>query len=82
VSAYVSKRADPRAQGNTLGTNQSAASLARTFGPALGGWCYGALGPRSPYVWAAVGMAVALVVALGLGRFSAPIATAPPASAE
>ena len=44
VSAYVSKRADPKAQGGTLGTNQSAASLARVFGPALGGWLYGALG--------------------------------------
>ncbi len=68
TSAYVSKRADPAAQGNTLGTNQSAASLARTFGPALGGWLYGEVGPRSPYVVAAAGMAVALVFALQLSR--------------
>jgi MFS family permease len=73
VASYVSKRADPRAQGNTLGTNQSAASLARTFGPALGGWCYGALGPRSPYVVAGIGMAVALVFALGLSRTAAVV---------
>ena len=64
VSAYVSKRADPRAQGSTLGTNQSAASLARVFGPALGGWLYGALGPRSPYVAGAIGMVLATLVAL------------------
>ena len=64
VSAYVSKRADPKAQGSTLGTNQAAAALARTFGPALGGYLYGALGPRSPYVIASIGMVVATGVAL------------------
>jgi len=68
VSAYVSKRADPRAQGNTLGTNQSFAALARMFGPGLGGWLYGALGPRSPYVFSAIGMAIAAIVALRLQR--------------
>jgi MFS transporter, DHA1 family, tetracycline resistance protein len=68
IAAFVSKRADPRAQGSTLGTNQSAASLARMFGPGLGGWLYGAFGPRSPYVFGAVGMAVACLVALALHR--------------
>jgi len=68
VSAYISKRADPRAQGNTLGTNQSLASLARTIGPALGGWLYGELGPRSPYTSAAIGMGFALLVSLALER--------------
>ncbi|HSO40533.1 MAG TPA: MFS transporter, partial [Labilithrix sp.] len=66
VSAYVSKRADPSAQGATLGTNQSAASLARVFGPALGGWLYGAFGSRSPYVAGAIGMVLATLVALVL----------------
>ncbi len=68
VASYVSKRADPTSQGSTLGTNQSAAALARVFGPALGGWLYGSLGPRSPYVAAAVGMLLATVVALRLTR--------------
>jgi MFS family permease len=68
VSAYISKRADPREQGATLGTNQSVASLARTFGPSLGGWIYGAFGPRSPYIVSAIGMAIALFVALRLQR--------------
>lgn len=68
VSAYVSRRADPKAQGSTLGTNQSVAALARMFGPGLGGWLYGALGPRSPYVVSAAGMALAFVVALRLHR--------------
>ncbi len=66
IPAYISKRADPREQGETLGTNQSAASLARMFGPALGGWLYGALGPRSPYVFGAIGMAAATLIALSL----------------
>lgn len=66
VAAYVSRRADERSQGSTLGTNQSAASLARVFGPALGGLLYGSIGPRSPYVVSAVGMLLALFVAIGL----------------
>ena len=68
VGAFVSKRADPRAQGETLGTNQSAASLARMFGPSLGGWLYGSFGPRSPYLIGAIGMAIAMLVAFGLDR--------------
>lgn len=61
VSAYVSKRAGATEQGAMLGTNQSAASLARVIGPAFGGYVYGALGPRSPYIAAAIGMVIALV---------------------
>lgn len=70
VSAYVSRRADPRAQGSTLGTNQSFASLARMFGPGVGGWLYGAFGPRSPYLTASIGMALACLVATQLPRSS------------
>lgn len=66
VSAYVSKRADPLAQGGTLGTNQSVASLARVFGPALGGWLYGSIGPRSPYIAGSMGMVLATIVAVAL----------------
>jgi MFS family permease len=72
VSAYVSKRADPKAQGGTLGTNQSAGSLARVFGPILGGWLYGALGARWPYIAGALGMVVATLVALYLRPSSDP----------
>jgi DHA1 family tetracycline resistance protein-like MFS transporter len=66
IAAYVSKRADPREQGGTLGTNQSFSSLARTFGPAVGGWLYGTFGPRAPYAYGALGMTLALVVAFGI----------------
>lgn len=68
ISAYVSKRADPTAQGGTLGTNQSAAALARVFGPALGGFLYGSFGPRSPYLAGAAGMVLATLVAILLTR--------------
>jgi MFS family permease len=70
IAGYVSTRADPRAQGATLGTNQAAASLARVFGPALGGWMYGALGPRIPYFASAMGMALASAVAFSLAPSS------------
>lgn len=71
VSAYVSKCASASAQGATLGASQSMASLARVFGPALGGWLYGAVGQRSPYWAAAAGMAIALILALRLPRRAA-----------
>ncbi len=81
VLAFISKRADASAQGGTLGTNQAFASLARVFGPALGGWLYGAIGPRAPYVAASLGMVVAFVVSAPLRRVSAQLpAGAPPGS--
>jgi MFS family permease len=72
VAAYVSKRADPREQGGTLGTNQSVSSLGRMFGPAVGGWLYGTFGPRAPYAYGALGMTLALVVAFGIRPASVP----------
>jgi MFS family permease len=66
TSAFISRRAPADRQGGTLGTNQSFASLARTFGPALGGWLYGSVGVRAPYAAASLGMVVALALAMGL----------------
>jgi MFS family permease len=68
VSAFVSKRAEAHEQGAVLGAHQSLAALARVIGPAFGGFVYGAIGERSPYVAAAIGMVIALGVALGLRR--------------
>jgi MFS family permease len=68
TSAFISRRAPADRQGSTLGTNQSFASLARTFGPATGGWLYSTLGPRAPYTAASLGMLVAFVLSLGLQR--------------
>lgn len=66
TAAFISKQAPGDRQGGTLGTNQSFASLARTFGPAAGGWFYTAFGPRAPYGVACAGMLVALALAMGL----------------
>jgi len=68
TAAFISRRAPADAQGATLGTNQSFASLARTFGPALGGWLYATLGPRAPYAAASLGMVIALALAMGLRK--------------
>jgi MFS family permease len=68
TSAFISRRAPADRQGGTLGANQSIASLARTFGPALGGWLYTGVGARAPYVAASVGMVVALALAMELRR--------------
>jgi MFS transporter, DHA1 family, tetracycline resistance protein len=66
TGAFISKRADPKAQGATLGTNQSAASLGRMFGPGLGGLLYGSLGARAPYIAGAIGMTIAMLISFGL----------------
>ncbi len=71
TSAFISRRAPPDRQGGTLGTNQSLASLARSFGPALGGWLYANLGPRAPYAVASTGMFVALALAARLRKSDA-----------
>ncbi len=68
TSAFISRRAPADRQGGTLGTNQSMASLARTFGPALGGWLYTSVGARAPYMAASVGMVVAFTLAMELRR--------------
>lgn len=72
ISAYISRRSNAAEQGETLGTSQSFASLARMFGPAVGGYLYQHLGPRSPYLSSAVGMILGLLLATRLSR--APLA--------
>lgn len=68
TSAFISRQAPADRQGGTLGTNQSFASLARTFGPAVGGWLYGSIGVRAPYTVASLGMVLALALAMGLRK--------------
>jgi DHA1 family tetracycline resistance protein-like MFS transporter len=68
TSAFISRCAPADRQGGTLGTNQSFASLARTFGPAAGGWLYASVGALAPYTAASIGMIVALAFAFGLRR--------------
>ena len=64
LQSLVSRRADPRDQGGTLGINQSAGSLARVIGPLAGGWAFGAFGPTREFLATA---AVVAVAALWIG---------------
>ena len=63
AQALISKRSDPARQGEFLGVNQSAAALARVFGPAAGPFLF------SIGMWHVLPYAVAaglLVVVLSL----------------
>ena len=68
VASLISRRTGQHRQGEVLGVNQSAMSLARIFGPIAGASIYGMMGPAAPYV----GGAVVAVAALALARGVAP----------
>lgn len=46
----ISLLADPKEQGEVLGTAQGSSSLGRIIGPAVGGWLYGHVGMGSPFL--------------------------------
>lgn len=73
IASLISKRAERHLQGEVLGVNQSAMSLARIFGPIAGGVVYGSCGPAAAYV----GAASAAVLALALALTSTAAAPAP-----
>jgi MFS transporter, DHA1 family, tetracycline resistance protein len=62
ISAYISRLADPTSQGESLSANQSMSSLARVFGPLMGGFLYG-FGTRWPFVICALLCALGLLIA-------------------
>jgi MFS transporter, DHA1 family, tetracycline resistance protein len=62
----ISRLADPRDQGSTLGVSQSLGSLARIIGPMWGGWVFDELGIRFPFYTAAALMLVACVLSLAV----------------
>jgi MFS family permease len=66
LSAFASKCSDGQHQGVVLGVLHSAGAFARVFGPVTGGLLYQTLGPRAPYVAAAIGMSIAGAVSLRL----------------
>lgn len=68
TSGFVSKHTRADEQGKILSVNQSFASLARTFGPALGGLLYTYRGMVWPYVAGSIGMVVACVASFRLPR--------------
>ena len=64
LNALVSLNASADEQGGAFGLTQSAGSLARTFGPALAGLLYVAVGYQSPFVAAGL-LFVPVLVLLG-----------------
>lgn len=68
VASLISRRTGQHKQGEVLGVNQSAMSLARIFGPIAGGTIYGMMGPAAPYVAGAIVAVAALVLARATGQ--------------
>ncbi|HEY6879449.1 MAG TPA: MFS transporter [Polyangiales bacterium] len=62
ISAYISRLADPTRQGEMLSANQSMSSLARVFGPLLGGTLY-TFGAQWPFICCAACNLLALLIA-------------------
>ncbi|HZR08329.1 MAG TPA: MFS transporter, partial [Myxococcales bacterium] len=67
VASLISRAASAETQGGALGVSQSAASLARVIGPALGGALFEHATPGTPYFVAAA-LSLAAVVCAGMGR--------------
>jgi DHA1 family tetracycline resistance protein-like MFS transporter len=68
INSLVSRRAHGDEQGEVLGVNQSASSLARILGPWLAGVLFEAYGRDAPFFAGAAIIAGAVLLALGLFR--------------
>ena len=66
VASLISKQSRRELQGEALGINQSASSMARILGPLAGGMLYGALGAPAPYFGGAMVAVVAIILARGI----------------
>ena len=60
IASLISRNTDRDLQGEVMGVNQSAMSLARICGPIAGGLAYQMLGPAAPYLGGAVVVMLAL----------------------
>jgi MFS family permease len=79
LNSLISRRAGGSEQGQVLGVTQSVGSLARVIGPPLAGYLFADLSHSSPFLWGAVLVAIAFVLALNLfGGFGAPLVEAEP----
>jgi len=65
VATMVSRRSANDLQGEALGLNQAALSLARILGPIFGGLVFQTIGPAAPYLGGAAVAVGALVIASG-----------------
>lgn len=65
IASLISKRTERRLQGEVLGINQSAQSLARIFGPLAAGFAYQACGPAAVYLGGGLVALCAIAMARG-----------------
>jgi MFS transporter, DHA1 family, tetracycline resistance protein len=72
VASLISKGAEHHLQGEVLGVNQSALSLARICGPLIAGFIYQALAPAAVYIAGAITALVALALTHGIEPARAP----------
>jgi DHA1 family tetracycline resistance protein-like MFS transporter len=66
IASLISRSTESRHQGEVLGVNQSALSLARICGPIAGGLAYELMGPAAPYVGGAAVAMLALMLTNGI----------------
>jgi len=66
LNSLISRRAGREEQGEVLGVSQSVGSLSRVLGPAAAGFFFGEFGHNAAFLWGAVLVAVALIVAAKL----------------
>jgi len=66
IASIISKMTERTLEGEVLGINQSASSMARILGPLAGGLAYGALGSSAPYLGGAVVALMAFLLTRGL----------------
>jgi MFS family permease len=68
IASLISKRTERTSQGEVLGINQSAQSLARIFGPIAAGLAYQTFGPAAAYVGGGLVALFALAMTRGAAR--------------
>jgi DHA1 family tetracycline resistance protein-like MFS transporter len=71
IASLISKRTESRLQGEVLGLNQSAQSLARICGPIAAGLAYQTFGPAAAYVGGGIVALCALAMTRGGLKLSA-----------
>jgi DHA1 family tetracycline resistance protein-like MFS transporter len=68
IASLISRRTGQHRQGEVLGVNQSALSMARIFGPIAGASVYGMMGPAAPYMMGGLVAVAALILAHGIAQ--------------
>jgi DHA1 family tetracycline resistance protein-like MFS transporter len=70
LNSLISRRAGGAEQGEVMGVSQSVASLSRVLGPFAAGFCFAEFGRNSAFLWGAVLVAAALLLARKLLRLA------------